>query len=85
MDATTRQPVELADVRRMAGQSQVALAEVLGIGQASVARLEQRGDPRVSTLRRFVEALGGELDIIVRIGDSEVCIRDVGVPDVGGS
>ena len=40
------------------------VAEVLGIGQDSVSRLEQRSDLLISTLRGYVEAMGGRLSLI---------------------
>jgi hypothetical protein len=41
-----------------------AMAHVLGIGQDSVSRLEQRSDLLISTLRGYVEALGGRLSLV---------------------
>lgn len=45
--------------------TQAQLAELIGIRQASVSKLESQEDMRVSTLRKYVEALGGELEIRV--------------------
>ncbi len=44
--------------------TQAAMAEALGIGQDGVSRLEQRRDMQLSTLRGYVEALGGKLSIV---------------------
>ena len=44
--------------------TQKRMAEVLGIGQDSVSRLEQRSDLLISTLRGYVEAMGGRLWLI---------------------
>ena len=54
----------LQDLRRAHGVTQAAMAEALGIGQDGVSRLEQRSDMRLSTLRGYVEALGGRLSIV---------------------
>jgi transcriptional regulator with XRE-family HTH domain len=43
---------------------QVELAAELGIGQEGVSRLERRNDALVSTIRKAVEAMGGDLHII---------------------
>jgi DNA-binding XRE family transcriptional regulator len=57
----------LADVRRRAGKTQSDVAQVLGISQSDVSKLERRGDIRISTLRRYVAALGAELEVRVRL------------------
>lgn len=54
----------LQKLRRAHGMTQAAMAEALGIGQDGVSRLEQRSDMRLSTLRGYVEALGGRLSIV---------------------
>ena len=54
----------LQKLRRARGMTQAAMAEALGIGQDGVSRLEQRSDMRLSTLRGYVEALGGKLLIV---------------------
>ncbi len=57
----------LAELRKSCHRSQVEVAAVLGIRQLAVSRLERRRDVRVSTLRAYVEALGGSLELIVRL------------------
>lgn len=48
--------------------SQTELAAIMGIKQPSVARMEQPdNDPRLSTLKRYVQALGGELSLDVTL------------------
>ena len=44
--------------------TQMALARKMGVAQPTIAQLEQRNDIHVSTLRKYVEALGGTLSII---------------------
>jgi hypothetical protein len=56
----------LAALRKRRGRPQADLARVLGISQSDVSKIERRRDPRASTLRRYVRALGGELAIIAR-------------------
>ena len=50
--------MDLAEMRRARLLSQEEIAQALHIGQSSVARLEKRADMYVSTLRRFIEAMG---------------------------
>lgn len=54
--------------------SQERIAEVLSTKQANISRLEQRTDMYISTLRSYIEAMGGQLDIIARFPDGEVHI-----------
>ena len=53
----------LQELRQARALSQQELAEVLGLNQATVSKLERRTDMYLSSLRRFVEAMGGELEI----------------------
>ncbi len=68
--------MDLAEVRRALRLSQDEIAQTLQIGQGSVAKIEKRADMYVSTLRRFIEAMGGELDIVARFPDHSVKIRN---------
>jgi hypothetical protein len=54
----------LQELRRAHKLTQKRLAKVLGVGQDSVSRLEQRSDLLISTLRGYVEALGGRLSLV---------------------
>ena len=53
----------LRDLRRAHELTQVKLAAVLGVKQATLSTLEKRSDMLLSTLREYVEALGGELQL----------------------
>ncbi|MEZ4267506.1 MAG: XRE family transcriptional regulator [Myxococcota bacterium] len=73
----------LRTIRDAVGKTQVDVARESGIDQADVSRLESRqslDDCHVATLRRYVEALGGELELVARFGDSRIAV--VGVPEV---
>src|SRR3970282_2656250 len=59
----------LQDLRHAHKLTQKRMAEVLGIGQDSVSRLEQRSDLLLSTLRGYVEAMGGRLRLIAEFPD----------------
>lgn len=57
---------ELRTARRL---TQVRMAKTLGITQDSVSRLEKRSDLLLSTLRKAVEAMGGDLSLVARFPD----------------
>lgn len=54
----------LRDLRRALALTQEHMAEVLGVGQESVSRLEKRSDLLLSTLRSYVKAMGDELRLV---------------------
>jgi DNA-binding XRE family transcriptional regulator len=57
----------LAELRRSCHKSQAEVAAALGVGQLAVSRLERRQNLGVGTLRAYVTALGGNLELIVRL------------------
>lgn len=57
--------------------SQERLADLLHVKQASISKLERRTDMYLSTLRSYIEALGGELEIIARFPDGAVRIKQI--------
>lgn len=64
----------LFELRQSREQSQDSVAAHLQVGQPAVAKMERRGDMYVSNLRRYVEALGGKLEINARFPDSVIPI-----------
>ena len=56
--------MSLRDLRQALKLTQGRLAEALDIGQDGVSRLEQRSDLLISTLRNYIEAMGGHLELI---------------------
>lgn len=53
----------LAELRRAREVTQVEIAALLTRGQSTVSALERSEDPKLSTLREYVEALGGRLEV----------------------
>lgn len=53
----------LAEARARAGLTQSEVAERMGVSQSDVSKLERRDDLLLSTLRRYVEAVGGRLEL----------------------
>ncbi len=62
----------LADLRRSRHLTQVQLSSRLGTSQGNVSRLEGREDIYLSTLRSYVAALGGHLEIAAVFGDERL-------------
>lgn len=63
-----RQAVALNMLREELNLSQAELASAMGVKQPTIAKMEQAdNDPRLSTLKRYVAALGGELSIDVKL------------------
>jgi DNA-binding XRE family transcriptional regulator len=57
----------LRALRKVAGKAQADIAASLHIKQPSVSKIEKQADMYISTLRSYVEAVGGELELIVRL------------------
>lgn len=57
----------LRELRRLSEMSQAKIAKSLNISQPAVSKIEKQTDMYLSTLRGYVEAMGGELDVIVRL------------------
>lgn len=65
----------LQELRRARALSQEQLAKTLGIKQASVSKLERRTDMYIQTLRNYIEAVGGQLEITAKFPDGKVEIN----------
>lgn len=66
----------LKELRKAKALTQAQLAKTLGIRQATVAQLEKRSDLMLSTLRSYVEAMGGRLKLTVEFPDREPVTLD---------
>jgi len=63
-----RQVIALHMLREELNLSQTEMAHAMGVKQPTIARMEQAdNDPRLSTLKRYVTALGGEISIDVKL------------------
>lgn len=67
--------MDLRSMRELLGKTQEELANIAEMTQSEISRLERRQDHRLSTLRRIVEALGGELEIVAHFGEKRVRLR----------
>jgi Helix-turn-helix domain len=71
--------VALRDIRKSRHVSQEQIAKRLGGKQVYISRLEKRADVKLSTLRNYVQALGGELQLMVTFPEgAAVAIKDIG-------
>jgi hypothetical protein len=61
--------LNLRAMRRLRKLTQASLSKKLKIGQEGVSRMEKRTDLYLSTLRSYVEGVGGELTLMVRFPD----------------
>ncbi|MGO9685926.1 MAG: XRE family transcriptional regulator [Beijerinckiaceae bacterium] len=76
--AALREAMTLEELRKARSLSQEDMAATMTVGQSAVAKLEKRADMHVSNLRRYVEALGGTLEITARFPDASVLLTNIG-------
>jgi DNA-binding XRE family transcriptional regulator len=69
--ALIAEEMTLQELRQARKLTQVRLAKALGISQDGVSRLEKRSDLLLSTLRKSVEAMGGNLSLVAEFPDRE--------------
>ena len=67
--------LELQALRKSRQVTQVDLAKAMQVEQAAVSKLEHRDDMYVSTLRSYVQALGGELKLVASFPDGDIALR----------
>jgi predicted XRE-type DNA-binding protein len=65
----------LQELRRARELSQTRIAEMMEIAQSEVSKIERRTDMYLSTLRSYIEAMGGELEIVARFPDGAVRVN----------
>jgi hypothetical protein len=86
MDASyqdLKQKVEgLRELRQIAGKAQADIATALNIKQPSVSKIEKQADMYLSTLRSYVEAVGGNLELVVRL-PARAAIRLQSLGEIG--
>ena len=71
--------LSLRELRRALGRTQTTIASSLKVGQDTVARYEQRSDMLLSTLRKYIEAAGGELSLVAEFpGRPSVRLKGIG-------
>lgn len=63
----------LQKLRHARGLSQQTLAQAMDTAQSEVSKIEQRADMYVSTVRSYIEALGGKLELVATFADGSSC------------
>lgn len=71
------QELTLRQLREDAGKTQVEMAELTELTQSALSRIERREDNPIDALRRYVEALGGEVEVVAVIGNKRVKLLGV--------
>lgn len=64
--------MNLKEIRKMLGLTQTQVAKIAKMNQSDLSETERRDDHLVSTLRRYVKALGGDLEIVARFGNKAI-------------
>jgi DNA-binding XRE family transcriptional regulator len=76
VELRTQELASLKDLRQAVEQTQEDLAATLGVGQDTISRLEQRSDMLLSTLRRYVEGMGGKLELVAQFPNRPPVVID---------
>lgn len=71
-----RAEMPLHELRQAQELSQDTLAKALHVNQAAISKMERRTDMYISTLRNYIRAMGGELEIIATFPDGQVKIEN---------
>ena len=64
--------IDLAEIRRAVGRTQVELATALDTSQGQISRIERQSDLLLSTLRAYLTALGVEASLVVSVGGKTI-------------
>jgi len=74
--------IPLGELRQAREKTQQELAAALGTTQANISQMEKRTDIYLSTLRRYIQALGGDLEITARFPSGEVRLLHFAEPEI---
>ena len=80
IERRTQELATLKELRTAAQQTQTDMALSLGVGQDAISRLEKRSDMLLSTLRLYIESLGGKLQLVAQFpGRPPVVLDHLGI------
>lgn len=71
---TLTQSIELAKLRQSLNLKQSELAERMGLSQANISKVESGKDIQLSTLRNYVQSLGGEVSITAKMPSGDIAL-----------
>ena|SRR5664279_3596943 len=80
LDGEVRRAVlemELRELRHEAKKTQAEVAEIAEMTQAELSKFERRDDHLLSTLRRYVTALGGRLEVVAVFDNKRIALKGV--------
>lgn len=66
--------LRLAAVRKKRKKSQATVAKKLSVSQSNISQLERGGDPKLSTVAGYIDALGGRLEMVAVFDDETITI-----------
>jgi len=66
VEARAMELATLKELRQAVKQTQEQLAATLGVRQDTISRLEKRSDMLLSTLRHYIESMGGRLELVAQ-------------------
>ena len=66
----------LAELRQARKFTQQQIAETLNIKQASVSMMESQTDMYISTIRKYIQAMGGKLEIVAKFPEGSVKVEN---------
>jgi len=69
--------MNLRSLRELMGKTQEEMSRLVEMSQGQVSMTERRSDHLLSTLRRYVEALGGELEVVASFGDKRIRLSGI--------
>ena len=69
--------MNLRALRESMGKTQEDLAHLTDMTQSQLSKLENRSDHLISTLRKYVRALGGDIEVVAVLGDKRIALRGV--------
>ena len=76
VEARAMELATLKDLRQAAQQTQEQMAATLGVRQDTISRLEKRSDMLLSTMRHYVESMGGKLELVAKFPDRPPVVID---------
>jgi transcriptional regulator with XRE-family HTH domain len=65
----------LSELRKFSGMTQQEVADILGISQPSLSKMESQDDMQIGTLSRLVDSLGGKLELIVHMPGGDIRLK----------
>lgn len=76
VEARAMELATLKDLRQAAEKTQVELAAALGVRQDAISRIEKRSDMLLSTLRHYIEGMGGTLELVAKFPNRPPVVID---------